>query len=157
MYCKYLTKRIGYLYCKNKKEETTLSQCKLCPLFERNTTNEYKHTQKDKSVLNRSKTPLKQVSKKRAKLEKERYSLFTNDLEHCIEDKRHAGHIDKHEIFNGKNRFKSIKYGLVVPLCRMCHDNKDIQKKWQIIGRKYFIKQYGEEIFIKEFNTKKGI
>jgi hypothetical protein len=103
-----------------------------------------------------AKTPLKTYSKKRAKAEKERYSIFTSDLKHCIEDKDHLGEIDRHEIFNGKNRLKSMKYGLVVPLCRNCHSNDEIVVKWQVIGRKAFIKEHGEELFIKEFQTKKG-
>lgn len=105
----------------------------------------------------KSKASLKTYSKKRAKAEKERYSIFTSDLKHCIEDKNHLGEIDKHEIFDGKNRLKSMKYGLVVPLCRSCHEDNKVIKKWQVIGRKAFIKEHGEELFTKEFQTRKGV
>ena len=99
---------------------------------------------------------IKKVSKKQLNFEKNRFSVFTKDLIHCIENNKHIGHIDKHEIFDGKNRLKSIKYGLVIPLCRTCHQDSDIKKKWQIIGKKWFIEKYNNDLFIKEFQTKKG-
>lgn len=104
--------------------------------------------------------PIKKVSKKRAKAERERYSVFTNNLNlciECLENKKEVAREDLHEIFNGKNRFKSMKYGLVVPLCRNCHDNDEIIKKWQVKGRQAFIKEHSKELFIKEFQTKKGM
>lgn len=138
-----------YTYCILKRLESTL-KCEIC-------TNcndiEYKKVKE----IKKSNKPIKQYSKKRIKLEKERYSIFTNDLEHCIENKEHLGHIDKHEIYEGKNRYKSIEYGLVIPFCRNCHQNKELQKKWQLIARKEFINKYSEELFVKKFQTKKGI
>ncbi|HHX70778.1 MAG TPA: hypothetical protein GX708_22350 [Gallicola sp.] len=141
MTCKYLSIRqknyIRKPYCKIKKQwQPNCENCK---------DKEYKVYK-----------PIKPYSKKRAKLERERYSIFTNNLNLCIENKNHTGEIDKHEIFSGKNRLKSMKYGLVVPLCRNCHENPKIIEKWQKIGRLEFIKMYGEETFIKEFQTKKG-
>lgn len=150
-HCKFLVKRIGYLYCDKQNFRTTLSQCKNCYIAELKPISEYKHTFKNKSVLKRLKTPLKQVSKKRQKLEKERYSLFTNDLNHCIEDKKHTGHIDKHECICGRNRNNSMKYGLVVPLCRTCHEDKDILLKWLFKGQEKFISIYGYDKFIEIF------
>jgi hypothetical protein len=41
-------------------------------------------------------------------------------------------------------------------LCRNCHSNDEIVVKWQVKGRQAFIKEYGEEKFIKEFQTRKG-
>lgn len=145
--CKYLSrrncKRKGYIkkpYCKLKKIwNPTCYGCE---------DKEYKVYK-----------PIKPYSKKRAKLERERYSVFTNNLNlciECLENKKEVAREDLHEIFNGKNRLKSMKYGLVVPFCRTCHENPRIVEKWQKIGRQAFIKKYSEETFIKEFQTKKG-
>ena len=53
------------------------------------------------------------------KLENNRYSILTNDLEHCYicgEDKD-----DMHEIYGAGNRRISMMNGFCVPLCRQCH------------------------------------
>ena len=50
-----------------------------------------------------------------------RYSIITDDLEHCIECGR--TNINKHEVFFGTaNRQKSIEDGCVVPLCGLHHN-----------------------------------
>lgn len=143
--CRYLRIRskgnIKYQVCLKKRLEGQINEnlCYMC----------------DDRELKKTK-PIKKVSKKRSILEKNRYSIFTNDLTHCIENNKHIGHIDKHEIFDGKNRLKSIKYGLVVPLCRNCHNDKEIKKKWQNIARIKFVEKYSNDLFIKEFQTRKG-
>ena len=91
-----------------------------------------------------------------------RYSIITNDLEHCIECGRDG--INKHEIFYGTaNRKLSIKYGLVIPLCqeqhhdqynsRGIHFDKGLCDKWHIIGQKKAMEFYKWTIedFIKIF------
>ncbi len=94
---------------------------------------------------------MKYKTAKLKKAEDNRYSIFTDDLNHCIENKDHTGHIDKHECLRGSNRLNSIKYGLVVPLCRTCHDNLQIEKEWQIKGQAEFVKRYGYEKFMEIF------
>ena len=53
-------------------------------------------------------------------LEKNRFSILTNDLTHCYICKKPKQHL--HEIYYGKNRINSMKYGCVVPLCFRCHN-----------------------------------
>ncbi len=141
MKCKFLTYRqkkyIKNKYCKLKR--IWLPDCYNC------NEKEYKQYKK-----------LNPYSKKRSKIEKNRKSIFTNNLEKCIECGK-TGLIDKHEIFGGKNRMISIKYDLVIPLCRKCHQDEKVIKKWKIKGRKKFIELYGEDLFIKEFQTLEGI
>ncbi len=48
------------------------------------------------------------------KLERNRKSIFTDDL--CGSKKDNL-----HEIFFVKNRLKSMEYGFVIPLCFNCH------------------------------------
>lgn len=53
------------------------------------------------------------------KLEKQRYSILTDDLGHCIKCKKSP--VDIHEIYCGSKRQVSMKNGFCVPLCRDCH------------------------------------
>ena len=62
---------------------------------------------------------MKNKTSKLRKLEKERYSILTNDLEHCIICKQSP--VDMHEIYAGAKRQMSMKNGFCVPLCRMHH------------------------------------
>lgn len=90
-----------------------------------------------------------------------RFSILTNDLEHCIECGRWG--VELHEVFFGKNRKTSIEDGCVIPLCKAVHHQgnlrgihqdkaldlkykKLMQKKWQEHYNKTtedFIKRYG--------------
>lgn len=82
-----------------------------------------------------------------------RYSILTDDLEHCIICGR--PNVNKHEIFFGTaNRQLSKNYGLVIPLCEELHHNqyackgihfdKKLCEKWQIIGQKAFMEHYNK-------------
>lgn len=87
---------------------------------------------------------MKNKSSKLAKLERSRYSIFTDDLETCIECGMSA--TDMNEIYQGRNRQNSMKWGLVIPMCRRCHteytNNRDMQLKWMKIGQKAFQDTY---------------
>ena len=52
-------------------------------------------------------------------LEKNRFSILTNDLTKCYICGKSKDHL--HEIFFGKNRVNSMKWGCVAPLCYQCH------------------------------------
>ena len=47
-------------------------------------------------------------------------SIFTEDYEHCYKCGRLA--TDWHHIFNASNKKHSEEYGLMLPLCRDCHN-----------------------------------
>ena len=103
-------------------------------------------------------TKMKNKSKKLAKLEKNRYSILTDDLEHCYLCEAEYKYIKRdelHEIFGGRNRRKSIEWGLVIPVCRKCHtkltDDAKEYKKLQKEAKKIFIKKHGKEKFTEEF------
>ncbi len=92
-------------------------------------------------------------SQKLANLERNRYSIITNDMTRCYICRRPKD--DLHEIFRGRNRKASMKYGLVVPLCRSCHYKVDNERaesqKLEDKAKKIFIKKYGNEKFLREF------
>lgn len=60
------------------------------------------------------------------KLENNRYSILTNDLEHCYlcfgADCYQYNSIDMHEIYGGANRKISMENGFCIPLCRQHHN-----------------------------------
>ena len=79
-----------------------------------------------------------------------RYSIITNDLEHCIECGRSI--VELHEVFFGvRNRTKSIEDGLVIPLCYKYHHNgnlvgihkdKKLNLKYKKIAEKKWLEHY---------------
>lgn len=97
---------------------------------------------------------MKNKSNKLAKLEKNRFSILTNDLIHCVVHNNIIAD-DINEVFMGRNRQNSMKWGLCIPLCRPCHDKYHIDRKMQ----EYFMKEaqikfeetYPDEDFLKIF------
>lgn len=96
---------------------------------------------------------LKKKSKKLAKLEKNRFSIITNNLDKCYICG--AKKEELHEVFAGKNRQMSMRYGLVIPVCRKCHKmipkDKTLNEKLHKVGQKAFEKKYKTENFVKIF------
>ena len=90
-----------------------------------------------------------------------RYSIITNDLEHCIE----CGNknIELHEVmFGGRNRNKSIEDGLVIPLCKKyhhrgnlvgIHKDKELNLKYKKIAEERWLEYYNKNVddFIKRY------
>lgn len=143
MKCKYLKIRTKnyekYIYCSspNIKKEIGFKDCRGCRF------KEYKPVKE-----------LKKKSKNLKKLEAKRYSIVTDNLTICyICQKRRKD--DLHELFGGSNRRKSIEWGLVIPICRICHSewktNEEMRKKYQEEGKQKFYKLYSTEKFLKEF------
>lgn len=156
--CKFLIKGFNKLKCTKLKKEITFADCKNCVYFERKPIKTNKYTNKQTSVLKRTKTPLKQKSSKLAKLEKNRYSILTSNLDRCIVCGSKYN-IAKHEIFYGKNRLNSIKYGLIIPLCithhtntkEGIHFNKELNNYYKYLAFVEFEKKYPTLKFVDIF------
>ena len=110
---------------------------------------------KQSSAENKQKKgQIKKKSSKLAKLEKNRFSIITKDLEHCYlcGNKKQ----ELHELVEGKNRQASMKYGLVIPICRKCHilvtNDRTLQEKLHKVAQKEFKKHYKTENFVQIFN-----
>ena len=133
MSCKYLSKALnGKIKCKYYKRYIDYNvDCKNC--LNRN--------------LVRNK-PIKNKTNKQKQLEKNRYSIFTTNLNKCYYCGK-EGKMDLHEVYGGSNRTRSIKNGLVVPLCRICHSNEEIIQYLRIKLQKEFEKTHSREDFIK--------
>ncbi len=164
MNCKYFKtrkhdnkkeKRI-YYYCTLLRKEVSSSCYKECKKKEYKEKSGFKKKSPVKSGPQCSAEncrKLKQRTYKQAKKEKNRYSIFTDDLDTCIECGKSKQHL--HEIFGGHNRSNSIKYGLVLPLCPTCHrkihDNPYLIDKWHKKGQTKFNQVYPNLKFIDIF------
>jgi hypothetical protein len=95
---------------------------------------------------------MKKKSSKLAKLERNRFSILTNNLDYCIICGKTKQ--DLNEIYPGRNRQNSMKYGLVIPMCRSCHtkytNDRNMQLYWMKLGQEKFEEMY-EEDFISIF------
>lgn len=87
-----------------------------------------------------------------------RFSVLYPELDCCCICG--SPYIEKHEVFYGKGiREKSIKYGLVIPLCAKhhrdskegIHFNKEINLNYKRMAQKKFEETHTREEFIKEF------
>lgn len=98
---------------------------------------------------------MKKKSKELARLEKNRKSVFYEDLSKCM----YCGssyEMTKHEIYEGRNRKNSMIYGFVLPLCLNCHrnlqNNHEFYTKWKIKAQEYFENNIGtHDDFIRIF------
>lgn len=94
---------------------------------------------------------------KLSKLEKDRFSIFTEDLSHCILCS--SDDVDINEIFPGRNRINSMKYGLCIPLCRKHHNQYHLQRPmqlyWMRLAQNEFEKDHSHnewmDIFLKNY------
>lgn len=90
-------------------------------------------------------------------LEKMRFSILTKDLTKCYLCGKPKDHL--HEIYFGKNRINSMKWGCVVPLCYSCHQgkfgvhhNEELNIKLKQECQKKFIQEYPEIDFLEIFH-----
>ena len=133
--CKNLKQKVNRkLYCKKLKSDIMISECSNCKY-------------KEYSIKSNS-TKLKKRTSKQTKLEQNRFSILTNDLDHCVICGAKKDHF--HEVFFGRNRLNSIKWGCVIPLCSAhhveMHKNKEWQEYWHIIAQKKFMEYYHKSI-----------
>lgn len=150
--------------CKHTNQIIELSKCKNCPYKEykeRKCTKtmkksglEWKNAQKSPvycANLNKNSRNLqkyaeqKKKSNKLAKLERERFSLFTDNKDKCMFCNS-TYQLTWHEIFRGRNRQNSMIYGLCLRMCLRCHElkqeDKQFNDEWKQKGQSIFIKTY---------------
>lgn len=174
MNCKYLKIKLNHKFeCKKLHKSIVYNDCANCIYKEYkmhkkltfNVKKSYKmHYLSTNNVQNSAKklqsSPKKKFSKmeskspKLRKLEKNRFSLFTDDLSKCYLCPRKKDHL--HEVCLGKNRINSMKYGLVLPLCeqhhKLMHNSIDIQLEYKKRGQELFNSTYPDLNFIDIFH-----
>ena len=105
-------------------------------------------------MQNSKKISLKKRTYKQAKLEKNRFSLFTDDDTRCMLcGSRYQ--LTWNEIYRGKNRQLSMKYGLCQRLCLSCHmkyqDDPIFNEIWHKKGQLAFNTNYPDLDFVEIF------
>jgi hypothetical protein len=125
-----------YMYCSILKQEITYNDCLNCGY------KEYKERK-----------PIKKRSYSLSKAEKERFSILTTNLNKCSICGKKRDNL--HEIYEGKNRQVSMKYGCVIPLCYKCHikiqDDRVLSLLWKVKCQEMFEKVYPNLDFISIF------
>ena len=143
MNCKYFKirskKNRKYCYCTLLKKEVSFSCYREC---------DNKKYKQYKQISNRT--------NKQSKLDKSRIeSLFTNNLNVCYFCGQKKEHL--HEVFYGRNRSNSIKYGLFIPVCekchRKCHKDADLIDSLHKKGQLLFISNYPILEFVNVFKA----
>lgn len=105
--------------------------------------------------ITRKKVKMRNKSNKLTKLEKNRYSVFSNDTKKCyLCGSKYK--LTWHEIYAGRNRQNSMKYGLCLRMCLNCHsmkqENSQFNEFWHKQGQIYWEEFIGtREEFIKVF------
>lgn len=163
-YCINLKKRKNKPYCKLINKEITFSLCRECGNKEYkkstsskkspDTSGQMRKNAQSLTKEQQKKRKMHNKSKKLTKLEKNRKSVFTDDLEHCYLCGKKKN--DLHEVYGGRNRINSIKYNFILPLCRECHssnqNNPIFNDYWHKQGQLYWEENIGsKEEFIKVF------
>ena len=145
-YCIYLRKRKNKPFCKLLNKEIPFCRCQQCGSKEyKSNVNQIKKRSalKEKSLLKIRK--MKTKSNRLAKLEKNRFSVFTNNKDKCMFCPS-TYHLTWHEIYRGRNRQNSMKYKLCLRMCDRCHDKyqEDIEfnNHWHKKGQLAFITNY---------------
>ena len=128
-----------YIYCNHpkRKKEINFKVCRTC---------KYEEFKQSKE--------LKKKSNKLKKLESKRFSILTDNMQICYICNK-ARKDDLHEIFEGSNRQNSMRYGLVIPICRGCHDlwkiDMQLKKRVREEAKQKFYKLYSKEKFLEVF------
>mgnify|MGYP001625128624 CR=1 FL=1 len=167
MNCIYLKQKINRnLECKKQNKIINIKECnnckykeyKKCTELSQNSANSVSennllHYKSAKQTNCHTSKKIRQKTSKLAKLERKRFSVFTDDLEHCIICKTKKDHL--HEVFPGAYRQRSMKEHMILPLCTYHHTqiHKDIELSlyWKRSCQKEFEKSHTRDEFIKIF------
>lgn len=160
-YCINLKKRKNKPFCKLLNKEISFSQCqkcdkkeyKKCTIIGKKSDLKWKNALKSGKVVQK----LKHSTYKHKKADSTRFSIITNDLEHCIICGKEKEAL--HEVFYGAYRHVSIKYGMIIPLCLnhhtqskfSVHNDRELDLYYKRLAETVFISKYSYELYMKEF------
>lgn len=137
--CKYLRirhkKGIVYKYCVIKKIQCPLND-NMCYSCNDKEYKEYK--------------PMKKETSKQKKLEENRYSILTNNLNKCYVCKIRKKD-DIHEIYAGAKKQTSMKNGFCIPICRRCHNEIQNDEEKMLVYKKRCQQEYEKTHTREEF------
>ncbi len=144
--CKYIKQKINKeIWCKYHNKKISKELCSRCSIENR--------YNKESSVLEQKSSVKSGKNKTISKLERYRFSILTNDLTKCIICGKKKEHL--HEVYSGRNRSNSMKYGCVLPLCSNCHleihNNSVLSNHYKVLAQQAFIKVYPYLDFVEIF------
>lgn len=153
-FCKLLNKEIPFSYCQECDNKSYKTKKKENSFYKLNNNQIKKNTQSLEKIVIK-KTKMHNKSKKLINLEKNRFSVFSDNANNCFL----CGSIYNltwHEIYSGRNRQNSMKYGLCLRLCLNCHEKKqedvNFNEFWHKKGQSLWESEIGSrEEFIKVF------
>ena len=93
---------------------------------------------------------MKYKSNKLKRLEKERFSVFTTNMKKCYFCNNTS--IENHELLPGKNRQNSMRYGYVLPVCRIHHNEIQYSESWKKKSQEHFEKTHTREEWLEIFH-----
>ena len=139
MNCKNLKQKLDRtLFCKKKNKIIKICECNNC---------------KYKEYKIKSNNQIKKKSKNLNKLERNRASILTESNKCCMCPS--TADLTWHEVFRGRNRANSMKYGLCLRLCLNCHEkyqeDKDFNNYWHKQAQLKFKEVYPDLDFLDIF------
>lgn len=157
MNCKFLKQKLNQkLECKLTNNIITFKDCKECKEKEYKSNimisnNSIPNIRKSNDFPNNRKMVTK--SKKLAKMERNRTSILTDDMEHCIICGKTKNHL--HEVFQGSHRKQSMIWKMVLPLCFLhhneIHSNRELSLYYKRLCQQKFEEKHSRDEFIKIF------
>lgn len=154
--CKNLKIKLNRsLECKKLKRQINIKECANCQFKEyKSNDNQIKNISDNNKFKQQKTVKIKSKSNKLARLERKRFSLFSVDTNHCFFC--HSTHqLTWHEIFRGRNRSNSMKYGLCLRMCLKCHkkyqDDLFFNDFWHKEAQKKFEQTYLNLDFLEIF------
>lgn len=124
--CKNLKQKLDRtLFCKKKNKIIKRSECNNCKY------KEYKIKSNNNQIKKKSTTL--------SKLERNRFSILVPSNKCCMCPATTS--LTWHEVFRGRNRANSMKYGLCLRLCLNCHEkyqeDKEFNNYWHKKASKF--------------------
>ena len=154
-YCIHLKKRKNKPYCNLLKNEINFYQCQKCDNKEYKSNNgQIKKNAQLQEKTSPKKAKMKNKSKKLAKLERNRFSVFTDDDKCFVCGSKYL--LTWNEIYRGKNRPNSMVYGFCLRMCLNCHqkyqEDIDFNDYWHKKAQHHWESNIGSrEQFIATF------
>lgn len=141
-------------YCKIQRKEIDYHKCnKECDFYE-DKINKSNSTKLKKMTNCHVYKSLRQKSKELAQLERNRFSILGSTKNECYMCPA-TTNLTWHEVFRGKNRLNSMKYGLCLRLCDKCHEkyqeDKEFNNYWHKQAQIRFNQLYPDLNFLSIF------
>lgn len=128
--CKYLKQKLNKKFeCKKQNKIINIKECNNCKFRENKESNKHQ---------------IKKRTYKKAKKEKNRYSIIYNDLTKCCVDGCLTPYynVQVNEVYEGAKRNASIKHGFTTPFCCIHHNGFHNDRSFALYYKRMFQREY---------------